>query len=85
MPDVPADLPSLILSHLDWAGAVVGIAGAWYVGSQDVRGRWWGFVGFLASNVLLIIWAVYTRNWAIVAMQCFFSLTSLRGLLMNRG
>jgi len=40
----------------------------------------YGFVAFLASNVLWLWFGIQTRTWGLVAMQVGFTATSLLGL-----
>lgn len=64
---------------LQWAGCVTGVLGsallAW-------RSRWsgWGFVVYLFSNALWIVFGVMTNAPGLVVMQCVFTATSVLGV-----
>lgn len=75
--------PALI-DLLQWLGAALGIAGAWLVADARPAMRWWGFVGFLASNACWLTWGSWAGAWGLVIMQSAFFLTSARGLRVSR-
>ena len=64
---------------LQWAGCATGVMGAALLAS---RTRWagWGFVAFLASNLLWGLNGWITGAPAMVLMQAVFTLTSLAGI-----
>ena len=72
------------LDLLQYPAAAIGILGAWLVGSLDGRARFWGFLCFLASNLLIILWAFSGPFYAIVFMQACYFVTSVRGALSNK-
>ena len=74
----------LIFEHLQWPAMVIALAGAWYVGADTPRQRWWGFWGFLFSNILWVGRAIYIHEYALLIMQALFIITSVRGLWRNR-
>jgi hypothetical protein len=67
-----------------WAGAILGILGAWWVASQTPRTRYWGFACFTSSNIVLIVAFLCMSAWPLLAMQAIFLITSLRGMMTNR-
>jgi hypothetical protein len=73
-----------LLSALQWPAMVIALVGAWYVGHHHARGRFWGFWGFLVSNLLWVLWAVHDHAWGLLIMQGLFVITSVRGILQNR-
>ena len=73
-----------IFEHLQWPAMVIALAGAWYVGADTPRQRWWGFWGFLISNILWVGRAIYIHEYALLIMQALFIITSVRGLWRNR-
>lgn len=68
----------------EWIAAAWSVIGAWLVGSQDVHLRWFGFLLFLMSNLIWIGWGITIKAWPLVAMQCAFLVTSVRGVWSNR-
>lgn len=72
-------MPSPILIALEWAGALSGLAGALML-AMNVRTSRWGWIGFLASNFLMIAFATELNRWGLVVMYCGFLGTSLLGL-----
>lgn len=72
------------LSYLDWPAMITALAGSWLVGSQTVTSRWRGFALYLVSNGLWAVWGVYNHAWALLIMQVFFTVTSIRGLMNAR-
>ena len=64
---------------VEWGGAGTGLLGsALLATNSSVAG--YGFVAFLASNVLWTVFGIKTRTWSIVTMQVFFMMTSLAGI-----
>ena len=82
----PMSHPSLalVLDSLQWPASVIALLGAWLVGARDARLRFWGFWGFLVSNLLWVGWAFHDGAWALMAMQALFVATSVRGIEQNR-
>jgi hypothetical protein len=68
----------------EWIAAACSIAGAWMVGSTTAHVRLVGFLLFLFSNLLWIVWGVSVSAWPLVAMQFAFLVTSVRGIWSNR-
>ena len=67
------------LDLVQWPAMVVTVLAAWLVASTRERRRWWGFVAFLASNVLWCAWAVPAGAWAVVVLQLALALLNVRG------
>ena len=65
---------------LEPVSCLASLLGAWLVGSMARRARWWGWVAFLAANVLLGVWAGGSGHWWWLAMYVGFVVTSIRGL-----
>lgn len=74
-----------LLDQLQWPAALIGILGAWLVGALARRSRRAGFWCFLVSNALWIAWGALFHQWGLVLMQAAFTVTSLRGVITNRG
>lgn len=67
---------------LEWSGALAGLAGALLL-AMRVRISRWGWVAFLASNILLIVLLGLLERKGLVVMQTGFLATSLLGLYRN--
>ncbi|RYX96106.1 MAG: hypothetical protein EOO28_08700 [Comamonadaceae bacterium] len=64
---------------LQWPAMVVTIAAAWLVASKSKNHRNIGFWVFLASNVLWVVWGVYSESWALVVLQVSLAFMNIRG------
>lgn len=62
---------------LEWAGAMLGIAGSALLAAKIG----WGFAAFLTSNLLWIAFGLKQRTWGLLTMQGFFTATSVAGLV----
>lgn len=71
---------TIILSMLSWAGAITGTLGAALLAAKVSYSRY-GFVLYLASNVCWIIYATATRSYALLFMQCVFTVISTIGIV----
>ena len=58
-----------ILDAIQWPAMVVTVIAAWMVGSQKKFKRNWGFLLFLLSNVLWIVWGVHDRAFALIFLH----------------
>jgi hypothetical protein len=70
---------------LEPVSCLASLLGAWLVGSVGRRARWWGWIAFLAANVLLGAWAGGSGHWWWLAMYVGFVVTSIRGILRDSG
>ena len=61
----------------------VTLLSAWLVASQKKGRRQWGFWLFLLSNLLWVIWGVYARAYALIALQIGLALLNSRGVAKN--
>ena len=75
---------TVILDLLQYPGVALGLAGALLVSQRSVRARRWGFLLWIGSNTLLILWAVGAAAWALLAMYAVYSATSVVGWWNNR-
>lgn len=64
---------------LEWAGAVMGLMGAFLVATHGKYARY-GWAFFLASNLALITWAAKVGATGLLVLQVGFTVTSLIGL-----
>jgi hypothetical protein len=74
----------MTLDLLQYLGVTLGLAGAVLVSQRSPRSRRWGFLLWIASNILLISWAVGAAAWGLLAMYAVYSVTSLMGWWNNR-
>lgn len=67
---------------LEYGGSALGMAGSLWMslGTASSSFAWWVW---LFSNVLLVAWAVRVRAGGIVAMQSFYLVTSIIGILRH--
>jgi hypothetical protein len=63
---------------------LLSLAGAWLVASEGRRARWWGWLLLLAASVILAAWASLGGHHWLLAMQCGFVATSIRGMRRDR-
>jgi hypothetical protein len=68
------------LDAIQWPAMVASIVAAWLVASNAKHRRNVGFWVFLGSNVLWIVWGVYTSGWALVTLQVALAAMNVRGL-----
>ena len=62
---------------------VVTVAAAWYVASARKGRRRIGFWLFLGSNVLWVIWGVYSHAYALIVLQLCLAAMNIRGAKRN--
>lgn len=69
--------------RLEWSGAGLSMLGALLTALPTSDLRFLGFLCFLVANILLVAWAMLNRCRGISAMQGFFILTSILGIISN--
>ena len=74
----------LLLACVEWAGSLVGLLGALLLALHKPVSRW-GWVAFLASNILLIVLAAGIGRWGLFFMQVGYLVTSLLGIWRTFG
>ncbi|HIZ52056.1 MAG TPA: hypothetical protein IAA18_13365 [Candidatus Pseudomonas excrementavium] len=72
-----------LLNLLQWPAMVVTLVAGWLVGSRQRFKRFAGFICFIASNALWIIWGWHTHAWALIVLQIGLFLMNLRGTRKN--
>lgn len=72
------------LDAVQWLALAVTVLAAWMVGSQRKGRREIGFVFFLVSNVLWVIWGLHDDALALIALQGFLAISNVRGIVKNR-
>lgn len=63
---------------------VVTVVAAWLIASQKKFKRNWGFWLFLLSNVLWIIWGLFDRAYALIALQVALAAMNIRGAVKSQ-
>lgn len=76
------DIDSLI-NLLQWPAMLVTLVAAWLVGSRNRTKRLVGFLCFIGSNLLWVIWGWHADAWALIALQVGLFLMNLRGTRKN--
>ena len=71
------------IGALQWPAMVVTLAAGWLTASSRRHRRWLGFVTFVISNLLWIVWGWHTGAWALIALQFGLFAMNLRGLREN--
>jgi hypothetical protein len=64
---------------LEWSGCGIALIGAYLLAHKtDYTG--YGFIFYLLSNVLWMVYGIITRAWGMIVMQVGFTYTSLLGV-----
>ncbi len=71
------------LDHLQWLAMIITVLAAWLIASQSRHKREMGFWFFLLSNVLWIIWGLYSNAYALVTLQFALAFLNFRGVYKN--
>ena len=74
----------LTMNFIQWPAMVVTLAAAWYVASAHKGRRRLGFWLFLGSNVLWVIWGLYSHAYALIALQVGLASMNIRGAKRNQ-
>jgi len=59
------------------------LVAAWLIASTKKERRAAGFWGFIASNVLWIVWAWHAKAWALIGLQVGLFAMNVRGAVKN--
>jgi hypothetical protein len=68
---------------IQWPAMVATVIAAWLVASQQKPKREFGFWIFLLSNVLWVIWGLYDKAFALIALQIALAALNIRGAKKN--
>jgi len=68
------------LDLLQWPAMLLTVAASWYVGSARKHRRKWGFILFLASNLVWAVWGLWAHAYALIVLQAFLVVMNVRGL-----
>lgn len=71
------------INMLQWPAMTVTLYSAWLVASQSKKRREHGFLWFLLSNILWVIWGLHDEAYALVALQVGLASLNIRGVLKN--
>ena len=71
------------LNWVQWPAMLVTLLAAWLVGSTSKGKRKIGFWVFLSSNVLWVIWGLYTSAYALILLQFGLAAINIRGARKN--
>jgi len=72
-----------LLDMLQWPAMAASLMAAWLVGSRVAHRRFMGFLVFLASNVLWVVWGWQDDAWALIVLNCCLAATNVRGIFKN--
>ncbi|WP_044501464.1 hypothetical protein [Pseudomonas saudimassiliensis] len=72
-----------LINLLQWPAMLITLVAAWLVGSRQRFKRFAGFICFILSNLLWIIWGWHTHAWALIVLQVGLFLMNLRGTRKN--
>lgn len=68
-----------MISFLEWAGCFAGLLGAFLLATHTRVSRY-GWLAFLAANLLMIAFAAAIRHYGLLVQQVGFMGTSLLGI-----
>ncbi|UGQ49029.1 hypothetical protein [Massilia endophytica] len=71
------------IGFLEWPAMAASLLAAWLVGSRSAHRRLAGFVVFLISNVLWVVWGWQDDAWALIVLNCCLAATNIRGIVKN--
>ncbi|SDH95326.1 inner membrane protein [Pseudomonas flavescens] len=69
------------IDWLQWPAMLVTVAAAWLVASKQRQRRNLGFWVFMASNLLWIVWGLYSHAYALIALQLCLAAMNIRGAI----
>ncbi len=68
------------MQKLEWLGCLFGLAGSALLAAHGSDLSKWGFVAFLASNIIWISFGLSRKIYPLVVMQLGFLITSVFGI-----
>ena len=72
-----------LLALLQWPAMIATLASAWLVASQSKQKRVLGFLIFIFSNFLWILWGWHDGAYALIVMQLGLLFLNIRGAIKN--
>ena len=73
-----------MLELMQWPAMLTALIGSWYISSDKPKHRVFGFYNFMIANICWIAWGIGDHAMGIIAMQAFYLITSVRGILKNK-
>jgi len=72
------------LALMQWPAMVVTVLAAWWMASTRKDRRFIGFICFLVSNVLWVLWGFHAEAYAVILLQVCLAALNIRGLKKNQ-
>jgi hypothetical protein len=72
-----------LLDALQWPAMAVTLYAAYLIGSKRTERRVFGFVMFILSNVMWIVWGWHDEAWALITLQLGLMSMNIRGIFKN--
>jgi hypothetical protein len=72
-----------LLDALQWPAMAVTLYAAYLIGSKRPGRRVFGFVMFILSNVMWIVWGWHDEAWALITLQVGLMTMNIRGIFKN--
>jgi len=69
---------------MQWPAMVVTVLAAWWMTSTRKDRRFIGFICFLVSNVLWVLWGFHAEAYAVILLQVCLAALNIRGLKKNQ-
>jgi dolichol kinase len=76
-------LKDALLIFLQWPAMIATLISAWMVASQSKQKRVLGFLTFIISNFLWILWGWHDGAYALIVMQLGLLFLNIRGAVKN--
>jgi hypothetical protein len=76
-------LENALLIFLQWPAMMTTLISAWMVASQSKQKRVLGFLSFIISNFLWILWGWHDGAYALIVMQLGLLFLNIRGAVKN--
>jgi hypothetical protein len=71
--------PLQLIDFVQWPAMIVTVAASWYVASNAKARRNVGFWLFLFSNILWVVWGIYSHAYALIVLQVCHAIMNIRG------
>ena len=73
-----------MIDLLQWPAMVATLAAGWLVASKQRRRRNQGFLLFLVSNLLWLVWGFPAHAYALIFLQFGLAVSNIRGMVKHR-
>lgn len=64
-----------------WIGSIIGMVGTYLISKHDRK----GFIFYIVSNPILVIYGLITGSWAIIALFVFNTIFAVKGYYEKDG